>query len=257
MLVPRDMTAAERSVVRNYEIGDTVRFVAPSRRVGCERGELARAESIDESRNLIVLRTTHGHERFFDPRYFRSVEVLRDESVTLGVNDRVQFRAADRTLGVANGTFGTVREVTTGHDRGAPKLTVEVDTDSGRRVRVDLAAYRRLDLGYAVTSHASQGATVDRVIVMADTQQSRDLLNSRQLYVSVSRARDEVVLFTDDRAALEQAVSRDVSHTTALEAVAHGLVESRAVSGVEHDGPAQGTDRDLASERGGAVGPGR
>src|SRR5439155_3176206 len=151
-LVPRDMTAAERSVARNYEIGDTVRFVAPSRRVGCERGEMARVETIDESRNLIVLRTSAGHERFFDPRYFRSVEVLRAEPVTLGVNDRVQFRAADQTLGVANGTFGTVRDLSIGNDRDTRRLTVEVETDSGRRARVDLAAYRRLDLGYAVTS---------------------------------------------------------------------------------------------------------
>lgn len=252
ILVPRDLTAAERSVVRNYEIGDTVRFVAPSRRVGCERGELARVAAIDEARNLIVLRTRDGHERFFDPRYFRSVEVLRDELVTMGVNDRVQFRAADRTLGVANGTFGTIREVSTSHNRGTPQLTVEVKTDSGRRLHVDLAVYRRLDLGYAVTSHAAQGATVDRVIVMADTQQSRDLVNARQLYVSVSRARDEVVLFTDDHAALQQAVGRDVGHMTALEAVGPGLGESRALSGVDHHGPACAGDRDLAIEQDGA-----
>src|SRR5206468_10135423 len=131
ILVPRDMTVAERSVVRSYEIGDTVRFVAPSRRVGCERGELARVEAINEARNVVVLRTRDGHERFFDPRYFRSVEVLRDESVTLGVTDRVQFRAADRTLGVANGTFGTVRDLSIGNDRDTRRLTVEVETDSG------------------------------------------------------------------------------------------------------------------------------
>ena len=89
---------------------------------------------------------------------------------------------------------------------------------------------------------------------MADTQHSRDLVNARQLYVSVSRARDEVVLFTDDRAALEQAVSRTVSHTTALEAVAQGHGESRAAGGVEHDGPARAADRGLAVERGKSVG---
>jgi len=94
----------------------------------------------------------------------------------------------------------------------------------------------------------------DRVIVMADTQQSRDLLNSRQLYVSVSRARDEVLLFTDDHAALEQAVSRDVSHTTALEALAQGLGESRAAGEVEHDGSERTPDHGLVVEPGGAVG---
>ena len=89
---------------------------------------------------------------------------------------------------------------------------------------------------------------------MADTRQSRDLLNSRQLYVSVSRARDEVVLFTDDHAALEWAVSRDIGHTTALEALGQGLGESRAAGGVKHDGREHTADRGPAIERGGAVG---
>jgi ATP-dependent exoDNAse (exonuclease V) alpha subunit len=45
-------------------------------------------------------------------------------------------------------------------------------------------------LGSAVTSHSSQGATADRVLVHVDTKQAHDqLVNSRLAYVSVSRGR--------------------------------------------------------------------
>jgi len=39
--------------------------------------------------------------------------------------------------------------------------------DSGRQVRMSLEDHPHLDYGYAVTSHSSQGATADRVLINA------------------------------------------------------------------------------------------
>ena len=54
---------------------------------------------------------------------------------------------------------------------------------------------------YCVTSHASQGKTVDEVFISqpADTFAATD---AKQFYVSVSRARDKAHIYTDDKAAL-------------------------------------------------------
>ncbi len=61
--------------------------------------------------------------------------------------------------------------------------------------------------GYVVTSHASQGKTVDKVFV-AQSAASLPATNARQFYVSVSRGREQAVVFTDDKAALRDAVRR-------------------------------------------------
>jgi ATP-dependent exoDNAse (exonuclease V) alpha subunit len=76
---------------------------------------------------------------------------------------------------------------------------------------------RKVDLGYARTSHSSQGATVDRVITNIDTTRSPDLINQRQSYISLSRARLEARIYTDDAQHLRHAASRTREKDLALD----------------------------------------
>jgi hypothetical protein len=64
-----------------------------------------------------------------------------------------------------------------------------------------------LDQGVAVTSHASQGKTVDQVIVSVPVA-AFSQTNEAQFYVSMSRARHAMHLYTDSKAALKEAVMR-------------------------------------------------
>jgi hypothetical protein len=64
---------------------------------------------------------------------------------------------------------------------------------------------------------SSQGVTVDRVIVNVDTLRSIELVNRKQFYVSISRARDEVTIYADDRRTLRHAVNRNREKSVALE----------------------------------------
>jgi hypothetical protein len=57
------------------------------------------------------------------------------------------------------------------------------------------------------TSHASQGKTVDQVIVSVPVS-AFSQANQAQFYVSMSRARASMHLFTDSKAALKEAVMR-------------------------------------------------
>ena len=89
--------------------------------------------------------------------------------------------------------------------------------DDGREISAAREWLRHIDHGYASTSHSSQGATVDRVIVNVDTTRSAQLVNRKQFYVSISRARHAVSIYTDDRERLRQTVSRNREKSTALE----------------------------------------
>jgi hypothetical protein len=73
-------------------------------------------------------------------------------------------------------------------------------------------------LRYVVTSHSSQGATADRVLVHVDTEQAHEqLVNSRLAYVSASRGRYDAQIYTNDAGKLGEELSRDVSKQSALE----------------------------------------
>jgi hypothetical protein len=58
----------------------------------------------------------------------------------------------------------------------------------------------RIDQGVCITSHASQCRTVDQVVVLPDGA------DAKSWYVSLSRARDTMHVYTRDKAALRQSV---------------------------------------------------
>ena len=80
-------------------------------------------------------------------------------------------------------------------------LTVRLE--DGRKVEVDMGRYSALDHGYAMTTYKSQGQTYDKVVVEADTS-APQLQDQRNTYVQITRARDDVRVFTDDQAGLRE-----------------------------------------------------
>ena len=96
--------------------------------------------------------------------------------------DRVMFLRNDRELGVKNGTLGTVAEAT------KDSMRVILDGKEGRAVGFNLRDYGAVEHGYAATVHKSQGATVDRVFVLATPGMDRHLA-----YVGMTRHRDEAI----------------------------------------------------------------
>jgi Ti-type conjugative transfer relaxase TraA len=115
--------------------------------------------------------------------------------------DRIMFLRNERSLGVKNGTLGTLERIEGGH--------MAVRLDGGGRAAFDLKDYAAVDHGYAATFHKSQGVTVDRAHLLATPGMDR-----HSAYVGMSRHRDEVQLyygrddFTDQRQ-LTRVLSRD------------------------------------------------
>jgi conjugative relaxase-like TrwC/TraI family protein len=73
-----------------------------------------------------------------------------------------------------------------------------------------------LDHGLVVTSHAAQGKTVDQVLVSVPIK-TFSQVNEPQWYVSLSRARAAMFVFTDSIGALKEAVMRPSGRLSARE----------------------------------------
>ncbi len=209
VLVKRELTPPQRKRGQSYEVGDVLRFRRGNARLGLIRGSYARIEAINPERNQMVVRDERGQTVSYDPSRLSGVEVFHQERRVLGAGDRIQFRAPDRALGVANGEFATITAI----DDHRARLRI----DNGRQISAAIARLKHIDYGYASTSHSSQGATVDRMIANIDTLRSAKLVNRKQFYVSISRARYSVTLYTDNRSALQRAVIRTREKSIALE----------------------------------------
>ena len=81
-----------------------------------------------------------------------------------------------------------------------------------------------------MTSHSSQGQTADRVLVHIDTERAGEqLVNRRLAYVAVSRGRHDAQIYTNDKSQLAEALSRDVSHRSAVEPTQTPAAPSQSV----------------------------
>lgn len=106
--------------------------------------------------------------------------------------DRILFRKNSASIGVKNGTLGTVEQIRIDAD-GSYKFRVKLD--DGKTVQFSPNSqenqYDSIDYGYALTTHKAQGITVDKAFVMVGgSMQDREIS-----YVQMSRARYETQIF--------------------------------------------------------------
>ena len=94
-------------------------------------------------------------------------------------------------------------------------------------------SYGGLAYGYAVTSQSSQGKTVD-VPLIALGSESFVAANRENLYVALSRGREAVRLYTDDKEAMMEAVQCSSARLSATELMA-GEAQKRMRKAVERE----------------------
>ena len=212
VLVPRqEITGADRQWAAQYQPGDVVRYTTGSQARGLHAGAYARVVDVRADDNQITVRREHGGRVTYDPRRLHGVTLYREQDRAFAVGDRVQFTVPDRERHVANRELGTIEALARGGQ-------VHLRLDTGRTLQFALRDQPHLDYGYAVTSHSSQGQTADRVLVQIDTERAgAQLVNQRLAYVAVSRGRYDAQIYTNDTRQLGEALSRDVTHRSAIE----------------------------------------
>lgn len=126
--------------------------------------------------------------------------------------DQIVFLKNEGSLGVKNGMIGRVI------DAAPDRIVVAVgEGDQRRRVTVESRSYNNVDHGYATTIHKSQGATVDRVKVLASISLDRHLT-----YVAMTRHREDLQLYFGRRSfemngGLAKVLSRKNAKETTLD----------------------------------------
>jgi hypothetical protein len=139
--------------------------------------------------------------------------VLVSSTMQVSLRDRIRVTGGFREgINVfKNNEIVQVREVT----------DTELVLHDGRRMGRNGA---RIDQGICITSHASQCRTVEQVVVLADGA------DAKGWYVSLSRARAAMHVYTRNKAALRQSVMQPGERKSVWElvqALRRSKVESR------------------------------
>jgi conjugative relaxase-like TrwC/TraI family protein len=208
-----NLTEAERTDAANYLPGEVVQFHQNAK--GFTRGERVTIKSAG-SAGVTVTRS-NGSTALLPFTETSKAQVYRPEKLALAEGDKIRITQNGFTNETRRGALGikgkdrlnngAVYEVEGFNKAGDIKLT------NGFVIPKD---YGGITHGYVVTSHASQGKTVD-VSLVALGSESFAAANREQLYVSLSRGREAVRIYTDDKAEMFDAVQGSSARLSATE----------------------------------------
>ncbi len=98
------------------------------------------------------------------------------------------------------------RGTVTAIDEQSRSATIRNPRGQAQTLNLDTARDQHIRHAYVETAFAAQGRTADHVIIHADSR-ATNLVDQKSFYVSVSRARESVAIYTNDRAKLVSAIN--------------------------------------------------
>ena len=200
-LEPVDLTGAQKRDRRFYDEHSVV--LLNRNAGGFKKGQTARL--VDITRTGVVLEGGNV-VRTIPFKFVDRLTVCQPRALALAAGDRLQLKAnAAATDGrrVANGELVTVEKVLSD---GRVRL---------RDGRTLAGNYRQFVRGFAITSYASQGKTVDHVL-FSDSA-IKPATNRQQWYVTISRGRKGIKIFTSDKAQLHENILRSGDRELAVD----------------------------------------
>ena len=202
---PLDLTEAQKRDARFYPQGCAVFFVRNYGRF-C-KGD--RCEVVGMTAHGITLRK-EGRLSTVSFSYAARFIVAMPREIPMARGDRLQMKFTGKSIEgipIRNGELVTVKKV---YRDGRLRVT----DDSGK-TKTLASDQRLLVQGYAVTSYASQGKTVDTVLASYGSGQLPTHRN--QWYVGISRARKNILVLTEDKESLQTAITRHARRDLAID----------------------------------------
>jgi conjugative relaxase-like TrwC/TraI family protein len=196
-------TEAQKRDARQFRPGMAIHF--HRRGHGFEKGETVAVVAVEN--DSLKIQHMDGSENIFPLGAGIACDVGEKRKLKVAAGDKLllQANAVAVRKHFVNGELVEVKAI-----QGDSVLLAD-----GRVIPAD---YRTFTHGYAVTSHAAQGKTVDEVLVVASSR-SLPAINQEQFYVSISRGRERCQVFTDDSDLLRLHVTHSSARLAAVEAM--------------------------------------
>lgn len=216
VLEPVQVDDAQKRSTATYQIGDYVELVRDLPDVG-RKNELFKVT--ETKRGKVAIQSVESaNETVFTPRMDgRNFTLHKPRVIEVGKGDTLLIKKNLSHSPLKNGMRVSVKGI---NEDGS--LMVALHGDKSSEFHRLPANFRHYLHGYAVTAHASQGATVESVAVLADG------MKKEQFYVAATRGKSEINIYTEDRYLMEQQVKVSSQRKSGIEVVetAQAVAES-------------------------------
>lgn len=194
------ITEAEKTDANHYQVGYMLQFNQHLH--GIKRGSKWLVKAVNPHELAIVDDT--GMERILSLSQAQWADVFEVMPIGLAVGDKIRitrnaFDTKKRKLN--NGQQLTVTSI-------CPEKGLTVQSKTGDTIYTLPVSFGHIAHAYCITSHASQGATADEVLIVQPAA-TFNAANAKQFYVSASRGRQRAIIYTDDKAGLLENVKKD------------------------------------------------
>jgi len=207
-LVRKGLTDAQAKSSLSYHSGDVIQAQKSYTTLGMKRGDIAR---VIENNNAgrVSLELSDGSVTVWRPALQTNMKSYQVTSREFSIGDAIRFTSNDYSNGTVNGE----RAIVSGIEVSNQLMTIT--KADGCPITLEAERPIHLDYGYCSTVHSAQGQTVDRILIDSDTQSA--MVNESSFYVGISRARESVTIYTDDKSMLPDAIRRSDEKSSALE----------------------------------------
>lgn len=198
-------TQAQRADAQNYQAGMVIQF--HQNLAGFRRGDRVNVKARDE-RGVSVERR-NGDLASLPMNLAARFQVYESRQISVATGDLIRITQNGFTKDRRRLNNGDLKQVKGFTKDGDIKLT------NGWVVSKD---YGNLAHGYCLTSYSSQSKGVDRVFV-AESSESFRAADREQFYVSASRFKEALTIYTDDKQQLLEAVRKSSHRPSATDLV--------------------------------------
>ncbi|MEL6847890.1 MAG: AAA family ATPase [Bacteroidota bacterium] len=200
-------TEAQKRDSANYQIGMSIQFHQNAK--GIRRGE----------RFDVIGKDTHGNVRVMGEK--KKVQILplhESHKYSVYQKEQIQLAKGDQLRITQNGFEMTRKRLNNGQIVSVKGFTPEghILASRGKSELILHKNYGNFTHGYYTTSPASQGKSVEKVLIMQSSASGR-ATSKEQFYVSASRGKFGISIYTDDKNYLLHSVQRSTTRTTASE----------------------------------------
>jgi conjugative relaxase-like TrwC/TraI family protein len=205
-------TQAQRADVRNYQSGMVIQFHQNT--AGFRRGERVTVKAHDASG--VAVERQNGGTASLPLDMAAHFQIYEPRKIALVAGDMIRITQNGFTNDKRRLNNGDLKQVKGFTNDGDIKLT------NGWVLSKD---YGNLTHGYCLTSYSSQSKGVDCVFV-AESSESFRAAGREQFYVSASRFKEALTIYTDDKRELINAVGKSSHRPSATDLVTKEISES-------------------------------
>lgn len=201
-----DMTKAQAREARSYTNGMLI-VSERNYKDSLQKEEQYQIKNINLAKNEITVESKSGEKLVFDPSKTSMIRAYEEDQIKLKAGEWVKVTKNDKTLDLRNGErylVASANEKEVVLKKGNSDVSIPYNNKP-----------LNLQYGYATTVHSAQGLTSDRVMIDADVKSITS--NRAVFYVAISRPRNQLKIYTNERKKLASSMSRVPKKYAALE----------------------------------------